>query len=462
MHANTLLHLEDKRVLDSFGILPLSLISLPQAFAPLELHSDYHNLNFPVRIHHDMGREFENQMFSQLQKVCGMRGSHTTPYHPQGNGQVERFNRTLLSMLRTLTDTEKADWKNSLAKVVHAYNCTRSEATGFSPYYLLFGRTPRLPVDILFNLPSQEQQVSYGEYVARWQAQMKEAYEIASATAQKEALRGKRHYDQKTYGAQLHPGSRVLLRNLTERGGPGKLRSHWEDAVYVVVSQKSPDIPVFEIKPERGGRSRTVHRNLLLPCDSLPVETPETGEQDKRKRGLRQNKGRVQEQPQLQETDMDSEDEGELVWRFSHQHNFKGRDYLPTPETETSERQVEAQQASDSEPEIQAVEEEEEPELQTTHDRQDLREQQKEQTADDEEQHQQGDRDSDTDSGSSPLGQHIHPPRERRRPRMLTYDTLGQPTVRQAGMDSIEVGASAPCFQTLWRPWVPTEIQTVF
>lgn len=219
-----------------------------------------------------MGQEFENQLFSQLQKVCGLRGSHTTPYRPQGNGQVERFNRTLLSMLRTLTENEKADWKESLAKVVHAYNCTRSEATGLSPYYLLFGHTPRLPVDILFNLPSQEEQVSYKEYVQKWQSQMKEAYQIASKTAQKEALRGKHYYDQKTHGVQLYPGNRVLLRNFKVRGRPGKLRSYWEDAVYEIVSQKNPDLPVYKVRPEKGGKSRIVHRTLLLPCDSLPVE----------------------------------------------------------------------------------------------------------------------------------------------------------------------------------------------
>lgn len=401
------------------------------------------NFGFPARIHHDMGREFENKMFSQLQQVCGMRGSHTTPYHPQGNGQVERFNRTLLSMLRTLTDAEKADWKNSLAKVVHAYNCTRSDATGFSPYFLLFGRTPRLPVDILFNLPSQEQQVSYEEYVAKWQSRMKEAYEIAGTAAQKEASRGKTYYDKKTYGAQLHPGNRVLLRNLTERGGPGKLRSHWEDTVYVVVSQKSPNIPVYEVKPERGGKSRTVHRNLLLPCDSLPVERPEREEQDKRKRGLRQNRGKTQQRLLPQDMDMESEDEGEFVWRVPYQDNHDGRVNAPNPETEACEARLDAGG-------------EEELQLQTTQDQHSLHEQ-----TSDVEQHQQGDRDSDTEQGSSPVARHVHPQRERRRPSMLTYDALGQPTVRQAGMDSIEVDTPTPCFQTLWRPWMPTDIKTI-
>uniref|UniRef100_A0A8C2FHY4 Gypsy retrotransposon integrase-like protein 1 n=1 Tax=Cyprinus carpio TaxID=7962 RepID=A0A8C2FHY4_CYPCA len=228
---------------------------------------------FPSKIHHDMGKEFDNKLMKKLKELCGIYGSHTTPYHPQGNGQVERFNRTLLSMLRTLADEEKVDWKNSLAKVVHAYNCTRSEATGFSPYYLLYGRSPRLPIDILFNLKTDEEYGTYQDYVSRWKERMSEAYQIASKTASKTAARGKAYYDQKAQGRDLQPGDRVLIRNLTPRGGPGKIRSYWEDQVHVVKERKHAESPVYEVRPEREkGKSRVIHRNLLLPCDFLPLE----------------------------------------------------------------------------------------------------------------------------------------------------------------------------------------------
>ena len=67
----------------------------------------------------------------------------------------------------------------------------------------------------------------------------------------------------------------MLVRNLSERGGPGKLRSHWEQEVHIIVEQKG-DLPVYEVTPEgRKGKSRTLHRNLLLPCDFLQSDLPE-------------------------------------------------------------------------------------------------------------------------------------------------------------------------------------------
>uniref|UniRef100_A0A8C7HDT1 Gypsy retrotransposon integrase-like protein 1 n=1 Tax=Oncorhynchus kisutch TaxID=8019 RepID=A0A8C7HDT1_ONCKI len=170
---------------------------------------------FPSRIHHDQGGEFENQLFHQLKKLSGMAGSRTTPYHPMGNGQAERMNRTLLQMLKTLTETQKSNWKESLNKLVYAYNCTRCEVTGYSPFYLLFGRSPRLPVDMLFGLCTEAGSSNQREYVENWKRGMEEAYAIANENAQKAAERSKKYYDTKVRSSVLQPDERVLIKNLT-------------------------------------------------------------------------------------------------------------------------------------------------------------------------------------------------------------------------------------------------------
>ena len=144
-------------------------------------------------IHHDQGGEFENQ----LKKNCGVLGLRTTPYHPQGNGQVERFNRTLLQMLKTLTDKQKTNWKESLNKLLYAYNCTRCEVTGFSPFYLLFGMSPRLPIDLLFGITSETGKADHRTYMEKWKREMQEAYGIVQENAKKSTERSKRHYDGK-------------------------------------------------------------------------------------------------------------------------------------------------------------------------------------------------------------------------------------------------------------------------
>uniref|UniRef100_A0A8C7WVL3 Gypsy retrotransposon integrase-like protein 1 n=1 Tax=Oryzias sinensis TaxID=183150 RepID=A0A8C7WVL3_9TELE len=86
----------------------------------------------PARIHSDQGRDFESRLIKELLSMLGVRKSHTSPYHPQGDAQPERFNRTLLSMLGTLEGEKKHNWSQQISKLVHAYNCTKNEATGYS------------------------------------------------------------------------------------------------------------------------------------------------------------------------------------------------------------------------------------------------------------------------------------------------------------------------------------------
>ena len=88
---------------------------------------------FPKRIHHDQGREFNNSLFKRLHQLSGIATSKTTPYHPMGDGQTERMNRTIINMFKTLEEKEKHKWKNHLSKLTFAYNATDNKSTGYSP-----------------------------------------------------------------------------------------------------------------------------------------------------------------------------------------------------------------------------------------------------------------------------------------------------------------------------------------
>ena len=117
----------------------------------------------PSRILHDQGREFENKLFTELNQLCDISRSRTTPYHPQGNGAAERMNRTLLGMLRTLPESQKSQWHKKINKCLFAYNATRHESTGYSPFFLMFGRKPKLPLDGLLKADKEREQ-NYSRY----------------------------------------------------------------------------------------------------------------------------------------------------------------------------------------------------------------------------------------------------------------------------------------------------------
>ena len=115
----------------------------------------------PEKILSDQGRNFESQLVADLCKLMGTQKLWTSPYHPQTNGQCERFNSILIGMLGTLPPEKKSDWKNHIGALVHAYNCTWNSATGFSPYYLMYRRQPLPPCGCHFGIGTT---LSHGTY----------------------------------------------------------------------------------------------------------------------------------------------------------------------------------------------------------------------------------------------------------------------------------------------------------
>ena len=102
----------------------------------------------PGVIHSDQGPEFENKVMQELCLLCGAHKTRTTPYQPESDGLVERFNITLLMMLAMFAGENKDDWDGLLPAVIMAYRSSVHESTGSRPYRLMFGEECTLPMDI--------------------------------------------------------------------------------------------------------------------------------------------------------------------------------------------------------------------------------------------------------------------------------------------------------------------------
>ena len=102
----------------------------------------------PQKILTDQGHNFESDLLKALCELVEVKKIRTSG-HPQTNGQCERFNAILINMLGTLPNKTKSTWREQVPTLVHAYNCTRNNVTGFSPYYLMFGWKPYLTIDLI-------------------------------------------------------------------------------------------------------------------------------------------------------------------------------------------------------------------------------------------------------------------------------------------------------------------------
>ena len=146
----------------------------------------------------DQAPEFTGQVILELGDLLGVTKIRMSPYHPQTNGTIKRVHQTLRRMIAKMDPKKRAKWPSHLAPILIAYNTTWSLITGDSPYFLMFGHQPRLPVNRLFpNIRRDENSQTTDEYVTSLYDKLKSALASVTDTALLEAQRQKWLFDHK-------------------------------------------------------------------------------------------------------------------------------------------------------------------------------------------------------------------------------------------------------------------------
>jgi len=126
----------------------------------------------------------------------------TTAYRPQANGVVERVHWSMNTLLSNAVSENQRDWPEWLPAITAAYNASDHESTGFSPYYLVYGRDYSIPIDLILPLSSVEGPTIYVDYTERYVTQMRKAFRVVNQMLGATVQRSKQRYDRRVSAIQ--------------------------------------------------------------------------------------------------------------------------------------------------------------------------------------------------------------------------------------------------------------------
>ena len=218
------------------------------------LISIFSRFGIPEILHSDQGWNFESTILKETCAAFGIVKSRTTSYHPQGDGMVERFNRTLLQLLRAYVQ-QQSDWEGQLPLLLYAYRTARHTSTHLSPFLLLIGRDPVLPI-----MPSLAGDDGKGHdphsYEHTLKVRLAELRDLVECHITQEAQRQKEFYDSTMKSRTFNVGDTVWLHMPTA----GKLNARWEGG-WTVKKVLSP--VNVAVEHASTARTRVVHLNRL-------------------------------------------------------------------------------------------------------------------------------------------------------------------------------------------------------
>ena len=225
-----------------------------------ELLKVFARVGVPEEILTDQGTNFTSQLLAEVYRLLQVKPIRTTPYHPQTDGLVERFNATLKAMLRKTANEEGKDWDQLLPYLLFAYREVPQASTGFSPFELVYGHHVRGPLDILKHSweASKKSTDSVVSYVLTIQERLSKLRELVTENLEDARKTQKCWYDQNARTREFYSGDQVLVLLPTSTN---KLLAEWSGP-YPILRQISPVNYEVEMT-DRRKKKRIFHVNML-------------------------------------------------------------------------------------------------------------------------------------------------------------------------------------------------------
>lgn len=211
-------------------------------------------IGFPTRVISDRGTAYVNKWIRWMSLTSGLKFNQTTAGHAQCNGKVERFNSVILATVSHFINRNQDNWDEILPFVTFGYNSCIKETTKFSPFTLLFARSPTLPTEPTstpIGIPNPD------DWMIATQTYMKLVHEAVEFTRSQTNAKDKSRYDQRRQEVLYEEGDLVRVFNAIRRKGISPKLSHNYHGPFVVLRRTSP--VNYELQEVNGKKTILVH-----------------------------------------------------------------------------------------------------------------------------------------------------------------------------------------------------------
>ena len=204
-------------------------------------------------------------------RLLGIKKTRTTPYHPQSDGMVERFNRTLEAQLSKFADHNQKDWEEHIPFLLMAYRSATHDTTSCSPARMMLGRELKMPIDLMFGRLEDEPPQTATNYASMLQEQLERVHEFARGHMQLMSNRMKQRYDSLLEYQPLEAGEAVWLHNPQRKKGLTPKLQRPCQGPYIVTKRINDLVYRIQLGPK--AKPNVVHRNRLWRYSGINAPT---------------------------------------------------------------------------------------------------------------------------------------------------------------------------------------------